>query len=271
MHLYGIKVVKNLANDLTKTHNISINLRFWVQVNCTHVYKTLQKLMYKSRELFHMKDDISYLLGMPSEEIMRVVLQEALKDLRITPEEQALLAGIEHDLSTFTEKIPKLDSGHSFSKNEVQLLLIKQRRILKEIVSNTYKRAEADGTISSDEMNIYRVLLHKVDEITARKISMFMDLDLMTTKPHLLVLYDKIAEKFSSLTATIIMDIFSEKVKKHEEKPSNIQELINEFSSEDTNKEFISRFRGVLVELIKIPMENPQDLIANLDQILNKM
>lgn len=217
-----------------------------------------------------MEDDISFLLRMPSDEIMRVVLQEALKDLTITPEEQALIAGIEHDLKIHSKKVPKLDS-HPFSKNELQILLIKQRKILKEIVSNTYKRAEADGTISEDEMNIYRVLLHKVDEITARKISMFMNLDLLITKPHLLVLYDTIGEKFSSITATIIMDIFSEKVKMHEEKLGNIQEVINEFSSEDTNREFISRFRGILRELAKLPMDNPRDLIASMDQILNKM
>ncbi len=218
-----------------------------------------------------MEDEITYLLRMPSEEIMRVVLQEALKDLTITPEEQVLIAGIEHDLSIHSERIPKLGTGHPFSRNEVQILLIKQRRILKEIVSNTYKRAEADGTISSDEMNIYRVLLHKVDEITAKKISMFMNFDSLTTKPNLLVLHTKIGQKFSSLTATIIMNIFSEKVKKHEEKPSDIQKVINELSSEYTNKEFIEKFREILLELAAIPMENPNDLIANMDQILSKM
>lgn len=218
-----------------------------------------------------MEDEISYLLRMPSEEIMRVVLQEALKDLTITPEEQVLIAGIEHDLSIHSERIPKLDTGHPFSRNEVQILLIKQRRILKEIVSNTYKRAEADGTISSDEMNIYRILLHKVDEITARKISMFINFDTLTTKPDLIVLHNKIGQKFSSLTATIIMNIFSEKVKRHEEKPSDIQKVINEFSSECTNKEFIEKFREILLELAAIPMENPNDLLANMDQILSKM
>ncbi|MHA2244995.1 MAG: hypothetical protein ACXADY_08505 [Candidatus Hodarchaeales archaeon] len=216
-----------------------------------------------------MEDDISYLLRMPSEEIMRVVLQEALKDLTITSEEQALIAGIKHDLSIHSEKIPKLDSfDHPFSKNELQILLIKQRRILKEIVLNTYKRAEADGTISTDEMNIYRVLLHKVDEITAQKISMFMNLDSLTTKPHLLVLHEKIGQKFSSIAATIIMNIFSERVKKHEESPSSIQEVIREFSSEDTNKEFITRFRRSLKELLKLPIEDPEDLLVGMDQIV---
>lgn len=200
---------------------------------------------------------------------MRVVLQEALKDLTITPEEQALIAGIEHDLSIHSEKIPKLDSyDHPFSKNEIQILLIKQRQILKEIVSNTYKRAEADGRISADEMNIHRVLLHKVDEITAKKISMFMNLDSLTTKPQLLVLHDLIGQKFSSIAATIIMDIFADRVKKHEENPSTIQEVIREFSSEDTNKEFVSRFRRALKEIIKLPMEDLKDLLASMDQIL---
>ncbi|MFX1286545.1 MAG: hypothetical protein ACFFB5_23110 [Promethearchaeota archaeon] len=219
-----------------------------------------------------MEDDISYLLRMPSEEILKVVLQEALKDLTITTEEQALIAGIEHDLSIHSEKIPKLGSKtQPFSKNEIQILLIKQRRILKEIVSNTYKRAKIDGTISKDEMNIYRALLHKVDEITAKKISMFMNLDILSTKPHLLILHDIIGQKFSSIAATIIMDIFSEKVKKHEQNIGHIQEIIEEFSSDTTNREFISRFRGVLSKLINFPMENPKDLLIGMDQILNQI
>ncbi|MFX1517069.1 MAG: hypothetical protein ACFFC6_12275 [Promethearchaeota archaeon] len=218
-----------------------------------------------------MEDEISYLLRMPSEEIMRGVLQEALKDLTITPEEQVLIAGIEHDLSIHSERIPKFDKSHPFSRNEVQILLLKQRRILKEIVSNTYKRAEADGTVSSDEMNIYRVLLHKVDEITAKKITMFMNYDSLERKPNLLMMHDKIGQKFSSLMATIIMNIFSDKVKQHEEKPSDIQKVINEFSSDETNREFVIRFKKVLLELSKIPMDSPYDLIASMDQILNKL
>ncbi len=219
-----------------------------------------------------MEDDISYLLRMPSDEIMRVVLQEALKDLTITAEEQTLIAGIEHDLSIHSEKIPKLDSkDHPFSKSEIQILLIKQRRILKEIVTNTYKRAEVDGTVSADEMNIYRTLLHKVDEITAKKISMFMNLDLLSTEPHLLVLHDIIGQKFSSITATLIMDIFSEKVRRHEQKLDNIQDVIEEFSSDDSNREFISRFRGILLKIVNFPMENPKDLLVGIDQILNQM
>lgn len=222
-----------------------------------------------------MKDEISYLLGMPSEEIMKVVLQEALKDLTVTPEEQALISGIKHDLSIYSKKIPKLDSERSpFTKNEIQILLIKQRRILKKIVSNTYKRAEVDGTISSDEMEIYRALLHKVDEITARKISMFMNfdsLDPVAKTPHLLTLHEKIGQKFTNLTATIIMNIFSEKVKMHEGKYQNIQEVIREFSSEKTNKEFVLKFIEALQELAKLPMENPKDLIVGMDHILEDM
>ncbi|MFX0013980.1 MAG: hypothetical protein ACFFB2_18475 [Promethearchaeota archaeon] len=217
-----------------------------------------------------MEEDIFYLLKIPSEEIMKVVLQEALRDLTITPEEQVLIAGIEHDLSVTSEKIPNLKANDFFSKNEIQILLIKQRRILKEIVTNTYKRAEADGKISSDEMNIYRALLHQVDEITARKIHMFMNLDNDTKKSHLLELYDKIGTKFSSLTATIIMDIFSEKVKELEEDYS-IHDVIREFSSDDTNKEFVSRFKTFLLELSQIPLENPSDILSSMDQIMDKM
>ena len=218
-----------------------------------------------------MEDEISYLLRIPSEEIMRGVLQEALKDLTITPEEQVLITGIDHDLSIYSERIPKLDKAHPFSRNEVQILLLKQRRILKEIVSNTYKRAKANGTISSDEMNIYRILLHKVDEITAKKINMFINYDTLASKPNLLMMHEKIGQKFSSLTATIIMNIFSDKVKQHEEKPSDIQKVINEFSSDETNKEFITRFREVLLELSRLPMDSPNDLISNMDQILNNL
>ena len=100
---------------------------------------------------------------------------------------------------------------------------------------------------------------------------MFINFDSLTTKPNLLALHKKINQKFSSLTATIIMNIFSEKVKRHEEKPSDIQKVINEFSSEYTNKEFIEKFREILLEIAAIPMENPNDLIANMDQILSKM
>ncbi|MFW9904841.1 MAG: hypothetical protein ACFFFH_10955 [Candidatus Thorarchaeota archaeon] len=218
-----------------------------------------------------MEDEISHLLRILSEEIMREVLQEAIKELTITPEDQVLIAGIEHDLSIHSERIPKLDKGHPFSRNEVQILLLKQRRILNEIVSNTYKRAEADGTISSDERNIYRVLLHKGDEITAKKNSLFLNFDSLTAKPNLLIMHDKIGQKFSSLTATIIMNIFSEKVEQHEEKPSDIHKIINEFSSDNTNTEFISQYREVLYELSRIPMENTQELITNIYQILNRL
>ncbi len=215
------------------------------------------------------EDEVSYLLRMPSEEIVKVVLQEALKDLTITSEEQALLAGIEHDLSMHSKKVPKLDSGHPFSKEELQLLLIKQRRILREVASNTYKRAEADGTISPDEMDIYRTLLRKVDEITAKKISMFVDLDLKAEP--LFVFHEKIGQKFASLSATIIMNIYSERVHKHEGRYRTIQDVVREFSSDDANLEFISRFKEVLKEFLTMPMVRPLDLINGIDRLIDEL
>ena len=199
---------------------------------------------------------------------MKVVLQEALKDLKITREEQVLLAGIEQDLLLHTKNIPILDSGHPFTKNELQLLLIKQRRILREIASNTYKRAEADGNISSDEKNICRALLRKIDEITARKISLFMDFDLKTEQPHLIDLHNKIGQKFSNLSATIIMNIYSEKVRRLETNYTDIQNII---SSDDANQEFILRFRGVLKKLLKESMDQPIDLINGIDRLINEL
>ncbi len=216
-----------------------------------------------------MEDEVSYLLKMPSEEIMKVVLQEALKDLKITAEEQILLAGIDHDLSKHSKKIPKMDSGHPFTKEELQLLLIKQRRILREITSNTYKLAEANGTISSDEMDIYRALLRKVDEITAKKISMFVDLDLKAEP--LFVFHEKIGQKFANLSATIIMNIYSEKVHKQEKKYRTIQDVFREFSSDDANLEFISRFKEVLQEFLSIPMVRPLDLINGIDRLIDEL
>lgn len=103
-----------------------------------------------------------------------------------------------------------MDKTSPFTRQELQFLLIEQRKVLREIVTNTYTRACTDGKISTDEMGIYRTLLHKVDEITAKKINLFMDLDLTTKESHLLSYHPKIGKIFSDLTATLIMDIFSE-------------------------------------------------------------
>ncbi|MFX0084621.1 MAG: hypothetical protein ACFFAU_03025 [Candidatus Hodarchaeota archaeon] len=220
-----------------------------------------------------MKDEISYLLKLPTEEILKAVLQEALKDLRITAEEEALLAGLKHDLALKTKQFAKFDKSSPFTKQELQFLLIEQRNVLREIVSNTYNRASADGIISADEMSIYRALLRKVDEITAKKIGMFIDIDLTTKEPHIFTFHPKIGRIFSDLTATIIMDIFSKNVKmnKLHSNEETIQTIVDKFSSEESNKLFIARFKEVLEDLVKCPIESPAELIVEINRIIDKM
>jgi hypothetical protein len=220
-----------------------------------------------------MEDEFTYLLKLPSEEILKAVLQEALKDLRITAEEEALLAGLKHDLALKSDQLTKFDKNSPFTKQELQFLLIEQRNILREIVTNTYNRATADGIISTDEMSIYRALLRKVDEITARKIGMFIDIDLTTKEPHLFSFHPKIGSIFSDLTASIIMDIFSKDVKMNQLYANGevIQNVIEKFSSEESNKEFVSRFKGVLEEIVKSAIESPTELIFEINRIIDKM
>ncbi len=220
-----------------------------------------------------MEDELLYLLKLPSEEILKAVLQEALKDLRITAEEEALLAGLKHDLSLKSDQLTKFDKSSPFTRNELQFLLIEQRNLLREIVSNTYARASADGIISADEMNIYRTLLRKVDEIIAKKIGLFIDLDLSTKSPHLFSFHPKIGQIFADLTASIIMDIFSKDVKMNKiySKGETIQDAVDKFSSEESNKKFIARFKDVLEELMKCPMESPAELIVEVNRIIDRM
>jgi hypothetical protein len=211
--------------------------------------------------------ELSYLLTLPAKEIIREVIEEALKDLTITNEEQKLLDGIKRDLidnnKKFFDKMPQ-------NKEELQLLLIEQRNILKKIVNNTYNRAKVDGIISSDELSIYRTLLYKVDEITAKKITIFLNLELDAKEPQILKLHNKIGDTFSNLSATIIMDILAEKLSSQKDGSKSIKEIIHKISSDDVNKEFMIRFSTVLRELSKIPMDHPMDLIAAMDILLNK-
>jgi len=218
-----------------------------------------------------MEDELSYLLKLPAEEILKAVLQEALKDLRITTEEESLLNGLKQDLTLKTNQFIKLDKTSPLTRQELQFLLIEQRKELREIVSNTYTRACTDGIISTDEMGIYRTLLHKVDEITAKKISLFIDLDLTTKESHLLSYHPKIGKIFSDLTATLIMDIFSEEtnISDLESRGSTIQDAVDKFSSEKSNHKFMSRFKLVLEELIKIPIESPAELISEINRIID--
>ncbi|MHA1968608.1 MAG: hypothetical protein ACW964_12475 [Candidatus Hodarchaeales archaeon] len=219
-----------------------------------------------------MEDEISYLLRLPSEEIMKAVLQEALKDLEITVEEEILISGLKKDLIAKTKQLPKLDRTSPFTKQELQYLLIEQRNKLKEIIRNTYNRAFDDKLVTIDEMNIYRTLIHKVDEISAKKIGLFIDLDLNTKEPHLFSFHSKIGQAFSSLTATIIMDIFTQELNSNQVYPDKetIQDVVDSFSSEESNKEFIIRFKGALRKLINIPTNNPSDFVKELNEIIDR-
>ena len=220
-----------------------------------------------------MEDEISYLLRLPSEEIMKAILQEALKDLKITTEEEKLISGIKSDFITKIKQLTRVDRTSPFTKQELQYLLLEQRNLLKEIVSNTYNRAFADGILSTDEMGIYRALIQKVDEIIARKIGLFMDLDLNTKEPHLFCFHSKIGQAFSSLTATIIMNIFSEELNRNQEYPKkdSIQEAVDNFTSEKHNQEFIARFKGALRELINTQTINPSELLKEVNELIDKI
>lgn len=221
---------------------------------------------------FSMENGINYLLKMPLDEIMKAVLQEALKDLEITSEEESLLDGIRHELMIKAKNLTKFDPTSPLTKEQLQISLIEQRNALKEIVANTYTHACIDGRVSSDEMAIYRTLLRKVDEIIAKKITMFIDFDFTTKEPQLLTIHSKIGQTFSTLAATIILDIFSEEVQKQEVSAKReilLQDVIDGFSSEASNKEFIFRFTEVLKKLVSLPIDSPIDLIHKIDRILN--
>jgi hypothetical protein len=132
-------------------------------------------------------------------------------------------------------------------------------------VNKTLTRAKKDDKLSIDERNICKVLLSKVDEIIATKIETFLSLDLK--EPHFLMLHELIGEQFTNLSATLMMDIYSEKTT--EDKNRNILKISKEFDREETNREFMSRFHVVLQKLSKVPMDTPADLISALDSILH--
>ncbi|MFX0150189.1 MAG: hypothetical protein ACFFAJ_05375 [Candidatus Hodarchaeota archaeon] len=204
------------------------------------------------------------LLSIPSDDIIRIVLDEATRDLTITPEEQYLIDGIQADLQEFTAQI-KVPDTRKITKEELQVLLIQQRKFLKELVNKTLTRAKKDDKLSIDERNICKVLLNNVDEIIATKIESFLSLDL--EEPHFLMLHKLIGEQFANLTATIMMDIYSEKA--IDDKKWNILKISKEFDEEEANREFMHRFQLVLQKLSRFPMDTPTDLISALDSILH--
>lgn len=214
--------------------------------------------------IINFKKELDDLLSIPSDEIVRVVLDEATRDLKITPEEQYLIDGIEADLQEFTTQFT-LPKTRKITKAELQVLLIEQRKLLKELVNKTLTRAKKDDKLSIDERNICKVLLNNIDEIIATKIETYLSLDLK--EPHFLMLHKLIGEQFTSLSATLMMDIYSEKTT--EDKNRNMLKISKEFDREETNREFMSRFHVVLQKLSKVPMDTPADLISALDSILH--
>jgi hypothetical protein len=210
------------------------------------------------------KKGLNDLLSIPSDKIISVVLDEATRDLKITPEEQYLIDGIQADLEEFTAQITIPDT-RKITKEELHILLIQQRKFLKELVNKTLDRAKKDDKLSIDERNICKVLLNNVDEIIANKIESFLSFDL--EEPHFLMLHKLIGEQFSNLSATIMMDIYSEKA--IEGKNWNILKVSKEFDKEEANREFMCRFQLALQKLSKFPMDTPADLISALDSILH--
>ncbi|MHA1975020.1 MAG: hypothetical protein ACTSW1_18665 [Candidatus Hodarchaeales archaeon] len=214
--------------------------------------------------------EISYLLSIPADEIIRVVLEEAIKDLKITPEEQNLIEGIKKDLADFKTELTPVGTT-KLTKVGLQLLLIKQRNFLKKLVNRTYTRAKVDEKMSEDERRIYKVLANKVDEIIATKIGMFLSLNL--DEPHFLMVHRLIGEKFTNLCASIMMDVYSEKINHANDATTylDLKRMADEFSSEETKKEFILKFQEVLRSLSEKNIKSPNDLINAIDQLISKV
>lgn len=148
---------------------------------------------------------------------------------------------------------------------------MEQRNNLKELVSRTYHRAKSDGIISEDELRIYRAILLKVDEIIATKISMFFKNDFDQRDSNILVLHKKIGELFSNLSASIIMDMFSKNILERKLSQKQFNDIIADFSSGEKNKEFVVRFTNALKKLISVPMNDPTDLMAAMDYLIENL
>ncbi|MHA1228103.1 MAG: hypothetical protein ACTSPV_15270 [Candidatus Hodarchaeales archaeon] len=214
--------------------------------------------------------EISYLLSIPADEIIRVVLEEAIKDLKITPEEQNLIDGIKSDLSGFKTELTPVGTN-KLTKVGLQLLLIKQRNFLKNLVYKTYERAKSDNNFTEDGKMIYKVLVNKVDEIIATKIGMFLSLNL--DEPHFLMVHRLIGEKFTNLCATIMMDVYSAKINQTDDVVNylDIKRMADEFSSEDTKREFILKFKEVLRSLSEKDIKTPNQLINAIDDLISRV
>ncbi|WP_455142172.1 hypothetical protein [Candidatus Hodarchaeum mangrovi] len=209
--------------------------------------------------------ELSYLLSIPSDEIIRVILEEAVKDLKITKEEQYIIDGVRNDLSNYSSTFT-LPGSSKITKTGLQLLLIQQRSFLRSIVTKTYKRLSEDNLISEDENKLYRVLVNKVDEVIATKIGMFLSLNL--EEPHFLMLHKTIGEQFTNLCASIILDIYCERVNNTQRSFVDLESLSREFNSELTQKEFVIRFQKSLQKLSEMKISSPSQLIQNLNSLI---
>jgi len=210
--------------------------------------------------------ELSYLLSIPSDEIIRVILEEAVKDLKITKEEQHIIDGVRNDLSKYSTTFA-FPGSTKITKTGLQLLLIQQRTFLRRLVSKTYKRLREDNLISEDERRLYRVLVNKVDEVIAIKIGMFLSLNL--EEPHFLMLHKAIGDQFTNLCASIILDIYCERVNEKERSFVNLESLSTEFNSEQTRKEFVIRFQKSLQRLSEMKISSPSQLIQNLNNLIH--
>lgn len=226
---------------------------------------------------FDLKNEITDLLKLPANELMKAVLEEAFKDLKISNEEKMLIAGLNDDLKILMNKypsIPQIDPEKPLPKDKIQFYLLKQRILLKELVAKTHQRAQKNGILSHDELGIYQALLRKVDEITANKMCSFMNLDLLEDQPNILIFQKKIGDLFSSLTATIILNVLAEKVQSKESQDLekiSYQLLSKEFSSDEANKEFMIRFKQILKKISNLPMNHPMDLLIQMNHIMNEL
>ena len=210
--------------------------------------------------------ELSYLLSIPSDEIIRVILEEAIKDLKITKEEQNIIDGVRNDLTDYSATFT-MPGSRTITKTGLQLLLIQQRTFLRKLVSKTYHRLNDDKLISEDEKKLYRVLVNKVDEVIATKIGMFLSLNL--EEPHFLMLHKTIGEQFTNLCASIILDIYCERINETKRSLVDLESLSKEFNSEQTRKEFVIRFQRSIQKLSEIRISTPSQLIQNLNNLIH--
>ena len=107
-----------------------------IKILYSNVRKTLPRLNDSRGLLMDFQKELSYLLSIPSDEIIRVILEEAVKDLKITKEEQHIIDGVRNDLSKYSSTFV-FPGSTKITKTGLQLLLIQQRTFLRRLVSKT--------------------------------------------------------------------------------------------------------------------------------------